>query len=87
MREAQPAVELVLEGGAVDGLAAGARAGRVACLRHELMDHAVDDDTVVVALHAELHEVAAGERRLLGPELDATLVCSTTLPLVVGWLA
>ena len=41
VREAQPAVELVLEVAAVDGLATAARAGRVARLRHEVLDHAV----------------------------------------------
>ena len=78
--EAQPPVELVLEhafrAGAlrpalfVDGLAAGARARRVARLRHEVLDHAVEDAAVVVPLHAQLHEVAARQRRLLAPQLD-----------------
>ena len=69
VREAQAAVVLILEGLAVGGLAALAGARRVAGLRHEVLDDAVEDAAVVVALEAELHKVAAGERRLLGPEL------------------
>ena len=71
MSEAQAPVELVLEGHALeDGRATLAGAGRVTRLSHEVPDHAMEDAPVVIALEAELHKVAAGERRLLGPELD-----------------
>jgi hypothetical protein len=70
MREAQPAVEFVLEFGAEDGLAALARSRGVARLRHEVPDHPVEDAAVIVALEAQLHKVAARHRRLLGPQLD-----------------
>ncbi len=58
MAEAQARVELVREGAAVDGLAAGARAGGVAALREEAVDDAVEDAAIVVALQAQLHKVA-----------------------------
>jgi len=61
---------LVLVLGCQRALAALARACRVAGLRHEVLNHAVEDAAVVVALHAELHEVAARERRLFAPQLD-----------------
>mmetsp|Transcript_23028 Transcript_23028/g.73710 ORF Transcript_23028/g.73710 Transcript_23028/m.73710 type:complete len:222 (-) Transcript_23028:2-667(-) len=61
---------LVLVLGRQRALAALARACRVAGLRHEVLNHAVEDAAIVVALHAELHEVAARERRLFAPQLD-----------------
>ena len=54
----------------VDGRAAGARARRVARLRHEVLDHAVEDQAVIVAFETKLHKITARERRLVGKELD-----------------
>lgn len=54
---------LVLEGLAVDGAAASARARGVAALDHEVLDDAVEGDAVVVALGGELLEVAARQGR------------------------
>lgn len=58
--EAQARVELVGERAPVDGLAAGARAGRVTALGQEAADDAVELATIVVALQAQLHKVAHG---------------------------
>jgi hypothetical protein len=46
------------------------RARRVTGLDHEALDDAVEDDVVVVAFQAQLHEVAACLGRLLGPKLQ-----------------
>ena len=56
---------LVLELGAVDGLAAGAVAvGEVAALEHELRDHAVERAALVRELLARLaHALLAGAKR------------------------
>ena len=56
--EPQPGVDLVLEGPAIDGLPAPSGARRVSALYHELFDDAVEDGAIVVALHAQLCEVA-----------------------------
>ena len=73
MVELDPAVQLVLERLAVHRFATAAGAGGVPCLDHEVLDDPVPDDAVVVALQAELHEVAARLRTLLRPELDLDL--------------
>lgn len=52
-------VELVLELAAVDGLAARARARRVAALDHEARDDAVEDDVVVLVRVGQAGEVLA----------------------------
>lgn len=66
---AQPAMELVLEVAAVDRISAGACARRITCLRHKILDDAMENAAIIVALEAKLDEVAAGERSLLAPEL------------------
>jgi hypothetical protein len=66
--EAQALVRLVDERLAVDALAARAAARGVAALDDEAGHEAVEADAVVVALEAELDEVAARQRTLLGPE-------------------
>lgn len=68
--EAQAGVELVGEDGAEDAPAAGAGAGGIAALDEEGLDDAVEEGAVVVALEAELGEVADRLGRLLGPKLD-----------------
>ena len=60
-------VELVLE--RVAG-AAGAGAGRVAALDHEVRDHAVEDDAVVEPVARELDEVLHRLRRIVVEELE-----------------
>lgn len=70
MVEAQTGVELVGEDGAVDAPAAGAGAGGIAALDEEGFDDAVEEGAVVVALEAELDEVADRLGRLLRPQLD-----------------
>lgn len=62
-------MKFVLEGGPVYGLAARSVAAGVAALRDEAPHHAVEDRAIVVALQAQLHEVAAGLGSLLGPQL------------------
>jgi hypothetical protein len=52
-----------------------ARAGGVASLNKEVLDDAVEEGVVVVALEAELHEVARRLGGLLGPELDVERPC------------
>jgi len=54
----------------VDGFAARPGAGGVAALEDKAGDEAVEDGVVVVAVEGVLEEVAAGERDLLGPELE-----------------
>ena len=71
MREAQPAVEFILEMvSRVDGLAAFARARRITSLGHELVDDPVEEAAIVVALEAKLHKISAGQWCLLWPQLD-----------------
>lgn len=70
MVEAQTGVELVGEDGAVDAPAAGTGAGGIAALDEEGFDDAVEEGAVVVALEAELDEVADRLGRLLRPQLD-----------------
>ena len=60
-------VELVLE---LVARAAGAGAGRVAALDHEVLDDPVEDHAVVEALAGELLEVRDGLRRVLVEELE-----------------
>src|SRR5215207_2427428 len=60
-------VDLVLE--LVAG-AAGSRALRTATLDHEVLDHAVEDQAVVVAVAGQLDEVVHGLRRVLVEQLD-----------------
>ena len=50
---------------AVDGLTGVARAGGVARLNHEVLDHAVEEAAVVVPLQAVMHKIPARLRRLL----------------------
>ena len=45
-------------------------AGGVTALDEEGLDDAVEDGAIVVALEAELYEVAGRLRGLLGPQLD-----------------
>jgi hypothetical protein len=52
-----------------------ARAGGVASLNEEVLDDAVEEGAVVVALEAELHEVARRLGGLLGPQLDVERPC------------
>lgn len=47
-----------------------AGAGRVAALQDEVGDEPVEDGVNIVAINAELEEVAGGKRCLDGPELD-----------------
>ena len=54
----------------VAALPALAGARRVAALDDEALDQAVEDGVVVVAIEAQLQEVARGDGRLLGEELD-----------------
>lgn len=54
----------------VDCFAAMTGTGRVAALQDEVGDEAVEGRVCVVVVEAELQEVAGGERRLGGPELD-----------------
>lgn len=54
----------------VDCFAPVAGAGRVAALEDEVGDEPVEDRVGVVAVEAELEEVARGEGCLDGPELD-----------------
>src|SRR5215204_1355672 len=63
-------VDLVLE--LVAG-AAGAGALRTAALNHEVADHAVEDQPVVVAVLRELHEVVDGLGCVLGEQLQLNL--------------
>lgn len=58
--------DLVLEGVAVDGLAAAPRARGVAALDHEAGDDAVEDHVVVVAALRERREVLACLSRARG---------------------
>ncbi len=69
-RKPQPRVQLVAERLSVHRLPAEAGPRRVARLDHQIGDHAVEEAAVVVALEAELHEVADGLGGLLGPEFD-----------------
>jgi hypothetical protein len=62
--------KLVLELLAPDTLAARAVAHGVARLDHELADHAVEDDVVVVAVAGVRDEVLDGLGRGLGEEAD-----------------
>jgi hypothetical protein len=57
--EPQAAVELALERPAVDRFASLACAGGVTSLDNEVLDDAVEDGVIVVALHAELRKVSA----------------------------
>ena len=66
--EAQARVELVGEQAPVDGLAAGARAGRVPALGQEAGDDAVEHTPIVVPLQAQLHEVTHGLPPTSGPQ-------------------
>lgn len=45
----QVGVDFVCEFFAVDGATASTGSGRIACLKHEVGDDAVEDDVVVVA--------------------------------------
>jgi hypothetical protein len=54
----------------VDWDRTGAGASGVAALDEEVLDDAVEEGAVVVALEAELHEVARRLGSLLGPQLD-----------------
>ena len=58
--------------GTVGWVRTSAGAGGVAALNEEVLDDAVEEGAVVVALEAELDEVAARQRTLLGPEPDGT---------------
>lgn len=55
--ELQPGVELVSEGVAIDGLLARSTARGIPSLGHEVLQDPVKDGPIVVALHAQLHEV------------------------------
>lgn len=57
MVELQPGVELVGEGVAIDGLLARSTARGIPTLGHEVLQDPVKNGPVVVALHAQLHEV------------------------------
>ena len=63
-------MELILEATTVDRFATVASASRVAALHHKVLDDAMEDGAVVVALEAQLHKVATRLGRLLGPQLD-----------------
>lgn len=54
----------------VDWVRTSAGAGGVAALNEEVLDDAVEEGAVVVALEAELHEVARRLGGFLGPQLD-----------------
>ena len=60
--ELEAGVELVLEGGSKGGFPAQPRATGVSRLDQEVRDHAVEHAAIVVALQAQLHEVAHGLR-------------------------
>jgi hypothetical protein len=42
------------------------RAGGITSLYHEILDHAIKNDIVVVAFHAQLYKVAHGLGRFFG---------------------
>jgi hypothetical protein len=64
-------VELVREQAArVDRFAAMAGAGGIAALQDETGNEPMEDRVIVVAVVAELKEVARRERSLLTPELE-----------------
>ena len=56
----QSGIYLIFKLFAIDGSAAAAGAGRVAGLKHEIWDDAVEDDVVVVASLGEGGEIGAG---------------------------
>ena len=49
---------------------AGAVAARVAGLRHEAVDHPMEDDPVIKALAHQRLDLRAGGRRQIGPHVD-----------------
>ena len=59
--------------------AAGAGAGRVAGLRHEAVDDAVEDDAVIEALARQLLDPRDMVGREVGPELDVTGPCVVSM--------
>jgi hypothetical protein len=72
--ELEARMELIQKGLApVDAFAARARASRVSTLDHEVLDDPVEDGLVVVALEAELDEVATRSGGFLAPEVDLDL--------------
>jgi hypothetical protein len=42
------------------------RTGGITSLYHEVLDHAIENDIVVVAFHAQLYKVAHGLGRFFG---------------------
>lgn len=50
-------------------------AGGIATLHNKILDDAVEDGVVVVALQAQLHEITAGLGRFLRPQLDVDVAC------------
>lgn len=65
--EAQSRVELIFEGLAPNGLTALAGARGVTTLGDELLDHPMENGAIIVALHAELYEIATCFWCLLWP--------------------
>ncbi len=68
--ELDAGVALVLKLAAPEGFAAHASAGRVAALQHEFLDHAVENNAVVVALVDEADEVFNGLGSDVGHQLN-----------------
>ena len=73
--KSEVACALIFEIFAPDGLAAAASACGVAALDHELLDDAVEDDSVVVAVLTVCGEVFAG----LGSDVGEKFECDRTL--------
>lgn len=69
-------MEFIFEQAAsVDGFAAFASAGGVTALDHEAGNQAVEDGVIVVAIEAELEEVAGREGGLFGEEFEEDVAC------------
>lgn len=69
-------MEFIFEQAArVSGFAAFASAGGITALDHEAGYQAVEDGVVVVAIEAELEEVAGREGGLFGEEVEEDVAC------------
>ena len=64
---AQLGMELV---GETVARTAGAGAGRIAALRHEVLDHPVEDRAIVKSLAGQEDEIVDRARRLIGEQLQ-----------------
>lgn len=71
--ESQTRMKLILERSAVHRITAAAIAVRIAALHDEAFDQTMENCVVVVALHAELNEIAACFRSFPAPELDVDI--------------